>query len=76
MRRHKFQIKDHDGTILTKKDFMDTFDGSLGLFEACWGDFLRNWGGLCTSVEEVEGTLECIAAEKVNNPKSRFWIYG
>ena len=76
MRGHKFQIKDHDGKILTKKDFMDSFDGSLGLFESCWKIFIRDWPGLCESVEEVEGTLKVIAGEKVNDQKSKFWIYG
>lgn len=50
------------------------------LFNACWQQLVRfsqqgaiNWPA---TVEELDGWLDSIAAEKVNNPRSKFYIYG
>jgi hypothetical protein len=55
------------------------FDGSDDLFEACW----RQYRGYLTGgiddpkdMRDIMEWLDQIAAEKVNNPRSRFYIYG
>ena len=51
---------------------------SDALFEACWRDYLyfvRN-SDSPTDMNDVMRVLDQIASEKVNNPKSRFYIYG
>lgn len=62
----------------TKKDFEASFDGSGYLFDSCWDmmvtKHMKN-GGIKT-VEDVEYCLDEIAADLVNNPRSRFYIYG
>ena len=55
------------------------FDGSGALFLACWKQY-RVWlNGAIDDPEsdsDVMGWLNRIAAERVNNPRSRFFIYG
>ena len=59
--------------------YQKQFRGSLALFTACWRQY-RTWlngaidGPTCDS--DVLEWLDQIASEKVNNPKSRFFIYG
>ena len=55
------------------------FDGSLGLFEACWRQYLTYVNGGTdnpTRIDDVTGWLDAIASEKVNNPESKFYIHG
>lgn len=56
------------------------FKGSDRLFRACWGDYrrwLRNGAmGLPQEMMEVRHWLDAIASDKVNNSRSRFYIYG
>lgn len=62
-----------------KKKCRGKFDGSNEFFEACWRKYLKYCGGFdidVTNVDEVSEVLETIAAEMVNNPKSRYYIYG
>lgn len=62
-----------------KKKCRGKFDGSNALFEACWRRYSKYRGDFdidTTDVDEVLEILETIAAEKVNNPKSRYYIYG
>ena len=56
------------------------FRGSDRLFNACWNQLLGfcrqgaiNWP---TDQAELDNWLDSIASEKVNNPKSRFYICG
>jgi len=51
---------------------------SDALFEACWRDYLyfvRN-SETPDNINDVMRILDQIVSEKVNNPKSRFYIYG
>lgn len=62
-----------------KKKCRRKFDGSNELFEACWRKYVKYRGGIdtdTTKVDEVLGVLETLAAEMVNNPKSRHYMYG
>jgi len=56
----------------TKSEARRTFDGSNELFEACWREYSKNE----EYFDDTPSVLEMIASEKVNNPKSRFYIYG
>jgi hypothetical protein len=64
----------------TKKDYARGFDGSVDLFNACWRK-LRNLAKSSVNLDwnnnkEVESWLETLASELVNEPTSRFYIYG
>lgn len=55
------------------------FNGSNALFEACWRKYLKYRFSLntdITNVDEISEVLETFTAEMVNNPKSRYYIYG
>jgi len=55
------------------------FDGSNSLFNACWRVYLGYLKGAIdnpSDQSDVDSWLRAIAAEKVNNPKSSFYIYG
>ncbi len=62
----------------TEKDFESSFIGSGYLFDSCWDmmatKYMKN--GDIKTVEEVYYCLDEIAANLVNNPRSRFYIYG
>ncbi len=62
----------------TKKDFESSFDGSGYLFDSCWDMMVAKYmkNGDIKTVEDVEYCLDEIAANLVNNPRSRFYIYG
>jgi hypothetical protein len=64
---------------LSKKEAKRNFNGSNRLFEACWRTY-RGYlnGGIDNPKDQgtVDAWLKEIAAEKVNNPKSSFYIYG
>lgn len=52
---------------------------STRLFRATWAHYLRYLDGAIdnpTCDEDVIGWLELIASEKVNNPRSVFWLRG
>ena len=53
-----------------------SFDGSDDLFEACWRTLRSIWNATEITDDDAEDWLEQIAAEKVNNPRSSFHIYG
>ena len=62
-----------------KKISRSFFDGSNDLFNACWRTYTEYLNGAIddpTCQEDINGWLEQIASEKVNNSKSRFYIYG
>ena len=55
------------------------FTGSLRLFRSCWRDYhalLAGGWDEPTSQLDVDQALDQIATEKVNNPRSSFYIYG
>jgi hypothetical protein len=55
------------------------FDGSEELFDACWRQYRTYVNGAIDDPEDLGDVLEwldSIAAEKVNNPRSRFYMYG
>jgi hypothetical protein len=55
------------------------FSGSERLFSACWNQYLAWLRGAIDDPEtqaDVDQWLDQIASEKVNNPKSVFYIYG
>lgn len=55
------------------------FDGSSNLFEACWQLYRKYLRGAIdnpSNQADVDSWLEQIASEKVNNPRSSFYIYG
>lgn len=59
--------------------YRSMFYGSTRLFNACWRQYREYLNGSIdepTSDADVVGWLEQIAADKVNDPKSRFYIYG
>lgn len=63
-----------------KDHIRDYFSGSNRLFEACYRQYLK-WlreGAIDTPVDicQVVQWVDSIAAEKVNNPRSSFYIYG
>ena len=62
----------------TKKDFEASFGGSGYLFDSCWNMMVTKYmkNGDIETVEDVEHCLDEIAANLVNNPRSRFYIYG
>lgn len=66
--------------VKKRAHYQPRFDGSRGLFNACWNQFqrYRREGAIDEPQddEDVMQWLDEIAAEKVNNPQSRFWIYG
>jgi hypothetical protein len=62
-----------------RKRAMKNFEGSVDLFDACWRTYLRDIlpgtdDPKC--LDDVMNWLEQIASEKVNDSKSRFYIYG
>ena len=64
----------------TKEDYWKSFDGSRDLFEAVWRK-LRSYAKSSIDLDwndnkEVEQWLESFASEFVNDPESRFYIYG
>ena len=64
----------------TKEDYARGFDGSRDLFDTVWRK-LRSYAKSSINLDwnnnkEVESWLETLASELVNNPKSRFYIYG
>ena len=62
-----------------KKKCKRIFNGSNALFVACWRKYLKYRFSLdidTTNVDEVSEVLETFAAEMVNNPKSKYYIYG
>ncbi len=66
-------------TLQGPKYYRAKFRGSNKLFRACWAQY-RTWlhGAIDnpTCDGDVHTWLETIAAEKVNNSKSGFYIYG
>jgi hypothetical protein len=62
-----------------KKLAYKKFSGSDALFNACWRQYRSYVNGAIddpANILEVSDWLDNIAAEKVNNPKSKFYIYG
>jgi len=62
-----------------KKCAAKRFDGSGALFDACWNQYKQWLNGAIDSPENISDVmnwLDNIASEKVNNPRSRFYIYG
>lgn len=55
------------------------FDGSDDLFNTCWREYIGHCRGVIDNprcLADIMGWLEALASEKVNNPDSRFYIYG
>ena len=70
MNEYKLQAKEH-----YRKDF----DGSTALFNACWKQYRAWLKGSINNPKcdyDVIDWLDKIAAEKVNNPRSVFYMYG
>jgi hypothetical protein len=65
---------------MTKQDYAKSFDGSVDLFNAVWRKFIAYQSATgepdINENIEVERLLESITSELVNNPSSRFYIYG
>lgn len=59
-----------------KADERTDFDGSEALFDAAWRKMLMYSNGTEITEYNVGSWLEDIASELVNDPKSRFYIYG
>jgi len=62
-----------------KGEIRKKFDGSHRLFESCWRQYMTWIKGAIDPPEceqDVSDWLDQIAAEKVNNPRSQFYIYG
>ena len=59
--------------MITKKEARKHFEGSARFFEACWRE-LNTLGQ--DYFDDSRAALEQIASEKVNNPRSSFYIYG
>lgn len=66
-------------TLDTASHYLATFDGSERLFRACWRQYIAFLRGsidapICD--QDVADWLDSIAAEKVNDSRSAFYIYG
>ena len=61
---------------LTKEQYWQDFEGSRALFEACWRQLRKEVYTESMRADEVAAWLEAFAAERVNNPRSKFYIYG
>ena len=65
--------------IKPRHHYRPTFDGSDRLFAACWETYrtmLQNSIDYPQDDEDVMRWLDTIAADKVNNSASSFWMYG
>lgn len=66
--------------MVNRNECQARFDGSSRLFAACWRQLLawQRQGAIdtVTTVDDACRWLDDIAAEKVNNPQSAFYIYG
>ena len=74
-------IKDNGkNSSWSRKDFERHFEGSQGLFNYCWRkwrEYVRASGnGVTTAAEDVLMFLNDVASEQVNNPKSKYYLYG
>jgi len=70
---------EHDEILAARAEVKKDFDGSTDLFNACWVEYLRRLGNSIdnpTSIMDIEENIEALASEKVNNPKSKFYIHG
>ena len=59
--------------------YREKFDGSLALFKSCWKQYRRLLASDIddpTSDDDVLGWLEELAAGRVNDGGSSFYIYG
>jgi hypothetical protein len=66
-------------TLEHKRAAKKQFDGSIALFESCWRQyclFLRGAIDEPLDQSDINNWLEQIACDKVNNPRSKFYIYG
>lgn len=66
-------------TLKDKSYYRRQFDGSLALFTSCWNEYRRMLKGSIddpTCDADVNDWLGNIASGKVNNPRSKFYIYG
>jgi hypothetical protein len=64
---------------MTKEDYWKSFEGSRDLFDECWKMLRRE--AKHTEIDfnenlDIEQRLENFASDKVNDPRSRFYIYG
>jgi len=62
-----------------RKASRENFEGSNSLFSACWRQYLGYLHGATDNPEsqdDIDSWLDSIASEKVNNPRSTFYIYG
>jgi hypothetical protein len=59
---------------ITKREAWLSFDGGRGLFEACWRRACEC--GLPGDMDGVREMLDGLAAELVNDSKSKFYIHG
>lgn len=65
--------------MIQKKEARKKFEGSNNLFDVCWKDMLsliRDGMEEPESEEETMRVLDDIASQKVNSPRSKFYIYG
>ena len=74
IKRYQFGFEE-DGKVWRKRDFWNEFEGTRSMFESCWRGF-RKSGWCYESVDEIQGILDQLASEKVNNPDSPFYIFG
>ncbi len=65
-------------TTVVKRTARAHFDGSDDLFKACWHVLYRviQHGTELDTQDDVDEWLDQLASERVNNPRSRFYIYG
>ena len=68
-----------DEVTRSRKAARKAFDGRQALFDACWREYRRELSGGCDmpyTTGDIDEALERIAGEKVNNPRSMFYMYG
>lgn len=71
--------KQTGGYVLDRAASAKNFDGGAALFSACWRVYLGYLRGAIdypSDQGDVDRWLDQIASVLVNNPKSRFYIYG
>lgn len=68
-----------DYTLKKKSAYRKLFDGSDALFNSCWRqytrDVLQQYDSPASDADVLEW-LETLAAERVNDCGSRFYMYG
>ena len=59
---------------MTKTEFRKTVTDKTTLFNACWNKVC--WFARNSEIDDLPALYESFVSEKVNNPRSRFYMHG